>query len=108
MAAMLEVCPRGADKSILFPCLFLHRLPRELRVLLAMVDNTDLKALAEKVDELWALHTQEEMAAIQQLHLEEEAVAAVNNSGPHFQGGPLAEKEDQEAGGGGVGAVQGG
>jgi hypothetical protein len=43
MAAMLEVCPRGAERCILFPCLFLCRLPRQLRVPLARVDLADLK-----------------------------------------------------------------
>jgi hypothetical protein len=102
MAAMLEVCPRGAEKCILFPCLFLRRLPRELRVLLARADHTDLKALAEQADELWALHAQEEpVAAVQQLQLEEEAVAAVRNSGPHMQapkGGHWQKKKPKKQG----------
>jgi hypothetical protein len=29
MAAMLEMCPRGEEKTNLFSCLFLQRLPRE-------------------------------------------------------------------------------
>jgi hypothetical protein len=86
MAAMLEVCPRGAEKCIVFPCLFLRRLPRELPVLLARADHNDLKALAEQVDKQWALHAEEEpVAAVQQLHLEEEAVATVRNSGLPMQ-----------------------
>jgi hypothetical protein len=32
MAAMLEMCPRGEEKTNLFACLFLQRLPREIRV----------------------------------------------------------------------------
>jgi hypothetical protein len=28
MAVMLEVCPRSAEKCVLFPCLFLRRLPK--------------------------------------------------------------------------------
>ncbi len=39
MAAMLEYCPRGEEKTNLFACLFLQRLPREIRVLLASVDH---------------------------------------------------------------------
>ncbi len=55
MAAMLETCPRGEEKSNLFACIFLQRLPREIRVLLANVDHKDPKALATSADELWAL-----------------------------------------------------
>jgi hypothetical protein len=56
MAAMLEVCPRGEEKTDLFACLFLQRLPRELRVLLARADHKEPKALADHADELWAFH----------------------------------------------------
>jgi hypothetical protein len=56
MAAMLEVCPRGEEKTELFAFLFLQRLPRELRVLLAKVDKKDPKALADQADELWGMH----------------------------------------------------
>jgi hypothetical protein len=49
MAAMLDTCPWGKEKSDLFACIFLQQLPREIRVLLANVDHKDLKAL---VDEL--------------------------------------------------------
>jgi hypothetical protein len=67
MAAMLEVCPRGEEKTNRFACLFLQRLPREIRVLLARVDHKDPKALAQQADELWALHDghSETVAAVQ-------------------------------------------
>jgi hypothetical protein len=56
MAAMLKVCPGGTEITNLFACLFLQRLPRELRVLLAQVHHRILKlSLAQQVDELWAL-----------------------------------------------------
>jgi hypothetical protein len=35
ITAMLEFCPRGEEKTNLFACLFLQRLPKEIRVLLA-------------------------------------------------------------------------
>jgi hypothetical protein len=38
MAAMLETCPRGEEKTNLFACIFLQRLPREIRVLLTKAD----------------------------------------------------------------------
>ena len=54
LAAMLELCPRGEEKSRLFAGMFLQRLPRELRILLAHEDLADLKLLATRAD---ALHT---------------------------------------------------
>jgi hypothetical protein len=56
MAAMLEVCPRGEEKTELFACLFLQRLPREIRVLLSEADHKDPKALAAQADRHWGLH----------------------------------------------------
>jgi hypothetical protein len=56
MAAMLEVCPRGEEKSEIFACLFLQRLPREIRILLSEVDHKDPKALAAQADRHWGLH----------------------------------------------------
>ena len=58
MAAMLEMCPRGEEKTNLFACLFLQRLPREIRVLLSRVDHKDPKLLAEEADALWTLYSQ--------------------------------------------------
>jgi hypothetical protein len=40
--------PRGEERSRLFTCLFLHRLPRQLRLLLTHEDLTDLKRLAAR------------------------------------------------------------
>ena len=54
MAAMLETCPRGEEKTDLFACIFLQRLPGEIRVVLVRVDHKDPKALAMQADELWA------------------------------------------------------
>ncbi len=68
MAAMLETCPRGEEKTNLFACIFLQRLPREIRVLLAKADHKDRKTLATQADELWALHdnTNGGVAAVQE------------------------------------------
>jgi hypothetical protein len=92
MAAMLEVCPHGAEKCILFPCLFLRWLPRQLRVLLAWADLADLKGLAEQADDLWAHHLVDDLvAALQQSPLEEEPTAAVAAvRGPPSHGGKAA------------------
>jgi hypothetical protein len=100
MASMLEVCPRGAEKCILFLCLFLRRLPRELRVLLARADHSDLKGLAEQADELRALHAENDsVALVQHLHLEDEPVAAIRGGGPQAQapkGGPWKKKNKKQ------------
>jgi hypothetical protein len=87
MAAMLETCPRGEEKSNLFACIFLQRLPREIRVLLANVDHKDPKALATRADELWALHdnpgtsSSSTVAVVQPEGQEAEFVAAVRPGG---------------------------
>ncbi len=56
LAAMLELCPRGEENTCTFAGLFLHRLPRELRILLAHEDLRDLKLLAARADVLHTHH----------------------------------------------------
>ncbi len=56
LAEMLELCPRDEHGSKLFAALFLQRMPREIRVLLAHDDHTDLRALAVKADQLLVFH----------------------------------------------------
>jgi hypothetical protein len=60
LAAMLEWCPCGEQKSPFFIAAFLRRLPNELRILLAHEDFADLKAVSQKgvsqkADALWQL-----------------------------------------------------
>jgi hypothetical protein len=89
MAAMLETFPRGDEKTNLFACIFLQRLPREIRVLLARVDHKDPKELAKQARELWALHDTNGgggVAAIQQDCVEGDFVAAVR-AGDRQRGG---------------------
>jgi hypothetical protein len=57
LATMLELCPRGHEASPFFAYLFLQRLPREIRVLLADDDTANMRAIAEKADRYLALHT---------------------------------------------------
>jgi hypothetical protein len=96
MAAMLEMCPRGEEKTNLFACLFLQRLPREIRVLLSRVDHKDPKLLAEEADALWTLHGQPvAIAAVPAvfdlpLTVDDATVAAVRHGGgarPKERGG---------------------
>ena len=52
MAAMLELCPTGQEKSPFFTCIFLQRLPRKLHIALSEADMSDLKRLTERADAL--------------------------------------------------------
>jgi hypothetical protein len=56
LATMLELCPRGHESSPFFCYLFLQRLPREIRVLLAEEDAANKRAIAEKADRYMAIH----------------------------------------------------
>jgi len=82
LAAMLEICPRDEHGSKLFAALFLQRLPRELRVVLAHDDHTNLRQLAAKADQLQAFHKQQahDVAAISPADAAE-TVAAIKQPG---------------------------
>jgi hypothetical protein len=82
MAAMLEVCPRGEEKTELFACLFLQRLPRELRILLARADHKDPKKLADEADNLWGMHVAPagQLAAMAVTEEPEASIAAVRHT----------------------------
>ena len=56
LAAMLEICPAGEEKSKFFAFHFLHRLPQELRIMLGEDDHQEVHQLAAKADKLWAIH----------------------------------------------------
>ncbi len=98
MSQMLEICPRGEERSHLFACLFLRRLPREIRVLLNKVDHKDPKALAEQADELWALHTHDSMvAAVQEVALDEASINALKQQNKDKSGdNKKKEKSDRQ------------
>jgi hypothetical protein len=55
--------PQGAEKCILFPCLFMHLLLCQHCVLLARLDLSNLKGLVKQLDELWAHHSSEYLVA---------------------------------------------
>jgi uncharacterized membrane protein YgcG len=57
LAEMTRICPRGQENNLFFTYCFLHRLPREIRVLLADVDHADRRALAVRADQIWAHNT---------------------------------------------------
>ncbi len=98
----METCPRGEEKTNLFACIFLQRLPREIRVLLARVDHKDPKELARQADELWALHDTSGgggIAAVQQDCVEGDFVAAVR-AGDRQRGGGGSRGRGRGRGGG--------
>jgi hypothetical protein len=86
---MLELCPKGEESTFFFCYLFLQRLPREIRVLLADEDPANMRAVADK---LMVMHSPQahDMAAVAAVpHQEsdsesEDAVAAVKGSFKKF------------------------
>jgi len=103
LAAMLELCPENEARTTFFSCIFLKKLPRELKILLSETDTGDLQALASKAD---ALHAHAEpMSSVSAVteHEDDSAVAAVRSGSsarpPGGQGG--ARRERKKNGGGG-------
>ncbi len=56
LAEMMSSCPAGESTYAMFTYLFLQRLLREIRVLLFEDDLADVRAIADKVDRLIAMH----------------------------------------------------
>jgi hypothetical protein len=106
MAAMLEICPRGEEKTDLFACLFLQRLPREIRILLADADHKDPKLLAEKADQLWGHHSIE-TGGISVVQEDDGLVAAMrsDHGGGRGRGGRGNNHRGRGASGGGRAAL---
>ncbi len=50
LAEMLRLCPRGQENNAFFNCLFLNKLPRELRILLSEAEMADKQALGARAD----------------------------------------------------------
>jgi hypothetical protein len=48
LTTMLELCPKGEETSSFFCYFFLQRLPREIQVLLAEEDPSNMRAIADK------------------------------------------------------------
>ena len=56
MSAMLDQCPRGWETENFFTYLFMSRLPQNVRILLKGMPTSNLRLLAERADEIHALH----------------------------------------------------
>ncbi len=50
LAEMMCLCPRGQENNAFFNCLFLNKLPRELRILLSESEMADKQALGTRAD----------------------------------------------------------
>lgn len=85
LAAMMEICPRGHEASLFFTYLFIQRLPRDIRMLLAEDDHSNLRKLAEKADRLVALAARQhhDSATTASIPPPAEEIAAMN----HFRRG---------------------
>jgi hypothetical protein len=57
LASMLELCLQGRKTSIFFTHLFPERLPAKLWIKLGEDDHQNVRALAERADKLWSLHS---------------------------------------------------
>jgi hypothetical protein len=79
LAEMLRLCPRGQENNAFFNCLFLNKLPRELRILLSEADMADKQVLGTRAN-LFAAHNSK------QAHDVVAAVAA----------GPSSEQEGED------------
>jgi hypothetical protein len=79
LAAMMEFCPAGMEKTLPFHYYFTQRLPAALRTQWGEVDHGDPRALATRADRLWTMNlpSGSMIAAIEPA---EPAVAAVRGS----------------------------
>jgi hypothetical protein len=117
LAEMLRLCPRGQENNAFFNCLFLNKLPRELRILLSEAEMADKQALGASVD-LFAAHNSKQahdvVAAVAAVSSpeqegEETTVAAIRpgagsgqrGGGGGQRGGSWRGKKKQGRGGGG-------
>jgi hypothetical protein len=122
LAEMLRLCPRGQENNAFFNCLFLNKLPRELRILLSEADMADKQALGARAD-LFAAHNSKQahdvVAAVAAVSLsdqegEDSTVAAVRPGGGSGQrggggrrgGGWKGKKKQGRGGGAGGGSGQ--
>jgi hypothetical protein len=117
---MLRLCPRGQENNTFFNCLFLNKLPRELRILLLEGEMADKQALGARAD-LFAAHNSKQahdvVAAVAAVSSpdqegEETTVAAIRpgagigqrgGGGGQWGGGWRGKKKRGRGGGGGGG-----
>jgi len=91
LAQMKRLIPPGEEKSVLFRCLFIKRLPREIRLALAEDQFSPVEALAARADSLVVHH---DVAVTAVATVEDPVVAPVTAGGRPAQ--------QQKHGGGGA------
>jgi hypothetical protein len=122
LAEMLRLCPRGQENNAFFNCLFLNKLPRELRILLSEAEMVDKQALGARADLFTAQNREQAhdvVAAVATVSSpeqegEETTVAAIRpgassgqrGGGGGQRGGGWRGKKKQGRGGGGSGGQQ--
>jgi hypothetical protein len=80
LAAMMEFCPAGMEKTLPFHYYFTQRLPAALQTQLGEVDHGDPRALAARADRLWTMNSPSG-STIAAIEPEEPAVATIRGSG---------------------------
>ena len=100
LAEMLRLCSRGQENNAFFNCLFLNKLPRELRILLSEADMAD-KQPHDVVAAVAAVSLSDQEGG-------ETTVAAVRPGGGGGQrgGGRKSKKKQGRGGGAGGGSGQ--
>jgi hypothetical protein len=100
LAAMMEYCPAGMEKTLPFHYYFTQRLPTALRTQLGEVEHGDPRALAARADRLWTMHSPSG-SAIACVEPAAPAVAAIRGSsrgqGGRGRGGYLRGRGAQRA-----------
>jgi hypothetical protein len=80
LADLTQLCPAADRQSELFRFCFIHRLPREIRILLAQDQTSTLRELADQADVLMS-HGGQPVAAVAAVEPAVQPVAAVAAQG---------------------------
>jgi hypothetical protein len=80
LADLTQYCPEGETAMKIFRLLFLHRLPRELRIILSEDTTSTLAALAARADQLWSHCPSTSMHAVADDPADTLAVAAISSN----------------------------
>jgi hypothetical protein len=87
LADLLQLCPPAERATELFRFNFLHRLPRELRIILSQDEDSTLDELAERADRMMSHMGSQAFCTVAAVDEEPAAVAAVASRGRSSRGG---------------------
>jgi hypothetical protein len=100
LADLMQLCPAAERGTELFRFAFIHRLPRELRIILAQDEDSTLDELAEKADRMMSHHSSP-FSTVAAIDEEPAAVAAVSSTrGRSSRGGRIGRGGRQQSRGG--------